>query len=326
MLGLAWRALPLGVLLLLATLAMLSGYLLTRPGPRPPRRLLTVGVVPVGSGEAAWVRTPSGRFVVIGGGPPESGGRVVRSLRAAGARALTLVVQPYPYAEAIGGLPAVLEAFPPADGSWDTGYPPPRSENRNGVRRLVPAPPINEWQEAVNEVLTRRGVPVQAVRAGQAFDLGDGVRLSVLAPATPFLAATPGAPNNSLVLRVTYGETAFLFAGGLERAGENALLARAASDNKSLAADWLRVARCGTREATSPEFVRQVSPVFAVISAGAGNVAGYPHRETLATLADCGALVRRTDDPAGARGGGSGGGNDLIFESDGARVYEAAAP
>jgi hypothetical protein len=70
-----------------------------------------VGIVPVGSGEAAWVRTPSGRFLLIGGGPPEMGGRVVRSLKAAGARTIALVVQPYPYAEAIGGCPRCLKRF-----------------------------------------------------------------------------------------------------------------------------------------------------------------------------------------------------------------------
>jgi beta-lactamase superfamily II metal-dependent hydrolase len=248
------------------------------------------------------------------------GGRVVRSLKAAGARTIALVVQPYPYAEAIGGLPAVLEAFPHAGGSWDAGYPPPRRENRNGVWQLVPPDPINAWQEIVNDLLARQSVPAQAVRAGQTLDLGDGVRVTVLAPGMPFVQALPAAPNNSIVLRLTYGNTAFLFAGGLERAGESALLARAAaSKNTNLAADWLRVARCGTREATSPEFARRVSPVFAVVSTGGQSAAGYPHRETLTTLANSGALVRRTDDPAHKNA-------DLVFESDGARVTEAGTP
>ena len=317
LLGLAWRALPLGALMLLATIAMLAGFLLTRPGPRPARRLLTVGVVAVGSGEAAWVRTPSDRFILIGGGPPGAGERVVRSLKAAGAREIALVVQPYPYAEAIGGLPAVLEAFPRCGGSWDAGYPPPRHENQSGIRRIVPARPINEWQEAISDLLNRQNVPVQSARAGQTLDLGDGVRLTVLAPTIPFLDNVPGAPNNSIVLRLTYGKTVFLFAGGLEHVGETALLARVASGGGNLSADWLRVARCGTREATSPEFMRQVSPVFAVVSAGAPSAAGYPHRETLATLADAGALVRRTDDPARK-------GADLIFES--CLLYTSPSP
>jgi len=209
LLGLAWRALPLGALMLLATIAMLAGFLLTRPGPRPVRRLLTVGVVAVGSGEAAWVRTPSDRFILIGGGPPGAGERVVRSLKAAGAREIALVVQPYPYAEAIGGLPAVLEAFPRCGGSWDAGYPPPRHENQSGIRRIVPARPINEWQEAISDLLNRQSVPVQSARAGQTLDLGDGVRLTVLAPTIPFLDNVPGAPNNSIVLRLTYGKTVF---------------------------------------------------------------------------------------------------------------------
>lgn len=322
-----WRLLPLGVLIVCATLAMLAGYQMNRPDVRPRPRRLTVCVVNVGSGEAAWLQTPGGRFVLIGGGPPEAAPRVVRSLKTAGARALDLVVAPYPYAEAIGGLPAVLAALPitgeRGGGVWESGYPPPPKQRTssgggpNGAVTLVPAPPVNEWQNALNQMLQRDRVPVQVVAAGKSFDLGDGVRAEILAPAPPVINVTPGAPNNSVVLRITYGQTAFLFAGGLETAGENALLARAAGAGKNaLAADWLRVARCGTRGATSPEFLAQVQPEYAVISAGPRSEAGWPHRETLDRLEAAGTVVRRTDVAK----------SDLVFESDGSRVAEVPAP
>ena len=308
------RVLPLLVLLALAIVAMLLGFLLKRPAPKTTRRLV-VCVVNVGHGEAAWVRTPGGRIVLIGGGPPGAGKLVNASLRKSDARRIDLLILPYPYAEAIGGLPEVLARFPVTGGAWESGYPPPTPIAPNGMTSAAAGQtePINEWQEKVWNLLRESDVPIQHVRAGQRFDLGDGVRVEVLAPDAPLVAAYPAAPNNSVVTRITFGETAFLFAGGLERAGETALLARAAAaggDDESLRAAWLRIARFGSREATSPEFLRRVRPEFAVISVGATNSSGYPHRETLGRLPAAGATVLRIDQ---ARG-------DLIFESDGARV------
>jgi beta-lactamase superfamily II metal-dependent hydrolase len=168
----------------------------------------------------------------------------------------------------------------------------------------------------LGELLTRANVPIQTARADQSADLGDGVRLEVLAPAPPFLSDTPRPANNSLVVRVTYGDTAFLFAGGLEQAGETALLARAAASrgdpDQALRSDWLRVARMGTRGATSAEFLRRVRPDMAVISVGARSEAGYPHRETLQRLQATGARVWRTDEAPRA--------GDLLFRSDGSQV------
>jgi hypothetical protein len=57
----AWHALPLVGLMVLATGAMLAGYLIHRPAVNQAAQSLSVCVVNVGNGEAAWLRTPSGR-------------------------------------------------------------------------------------------------------------------------------------------------------------------------------------------------------------------------------------------------------------------------
>jgi beta-lactamase superfamily II metal-dependent hydrolase len=94
----------------------------------------------------------------------------------------------------------------------------------------------------------------------------------------------------------------------MERAGEDALIARSP---ESLRSDWLRVARFGSREASSPEFLRLVSPDFAVISVGAKNSGDYPHKETLDRLSSAGARVFRTDQTDAS---------EIRFFSDGAAV------
>jgi beta-lactamase superfamily II metal-dependent hydrolase len=248
---------------------------------------LSVTVVNVGQGEASWIRTPNGRFVVIGGGPPHEGRDVVASLKEAGATQIDLLVLPYPYTEAMGGVGEIVQAFP--------------------VGRTVEAggPVVNRVQAQTRVLLREKNIPLHMGRAGDSWTL-DGVKVELLAPPEPILKSPPVALNNSLVVRATWGDTRFLWAGGLERAGEVALLGRM----PNIKAQWLRVARSGSANASCAEFLRQVAPDFAVVSVGE-NREGLPHPSTVARLRASGARVYRTDTQPGA----------LRFYSDGARVY-----
>lgn len=286
------KLLPILLFTIVATAAMWLGFRLgRRPLPQAAPHL-AVTVVNVGAGEATWIRTPRGKFILIGGGPPDAGSAVAASLRTGGAKKIDLLILPYPYAEAIGGVPEVLRRFDLVDMALSPGYPPPGR------------PALNRYQEDVQRQLDAAGIPVQTARAGQEFYV-DGVRIEVLSPGEPLETATPTAANNSIALRVTWGQTSFIYAGGLERAGEKALLSRA----PQLSADWLRVGRLGTREATSSELIRLVSPRIVVLSVGP-NSGGYPHLETMDRLDASGARILRTDRAQ----------DDMTFESDGVQV------
>src|SRR3989441_298163 len=95
-------------------------------------RCLTVHFLDVGQGDAAALRTPAGRWVVVDGGPrtPESdAGRrvVIPFLRRRGASRLALVVATHGDADHLGGLPAVVRTFRP-DVVLEPGEPLGRSE------------------------------------------------------------------------------------------------------------------------------------------------------------------------------------------------------
>lgn len=293
------RGLPLFLLLLGATLALWAGLWLRSRRvvpipPPPPGSQITVTFCAVGNGEAGWIKTPHGKFIVIGSGPPGSDGILVSSLRSAGAKEIALLFLPYPYAEAIGGTEGLVRAFPAVAQACEP----------SAAGDL----PVNQWHKLARSVCREKNVPLRTIWAGQSLTV-DGVEVEVLAPAKIPLAVSPSGANNSLVLRVRWRRTAFLFAGGMERAGEDALLSRTAP----LQADVLRVARMGTRNAASPEFLRRVEPYFVVVSAKnslSGNAADYPHEEALRRFAATGARVWKTGTA----------GQDLVFHSDGVRV------
>jgi competence protein ComEC len=280
------RALPVLILLAAATLTMLVGFLLGRNRliPATPHRV-EVRVLNVQYGEAAIIRTGGGKFIVIGTGAPNQAATVISALKEAKVERIALLVLPYPQSEAVGGTESLLDAFS-VDEVLTTGLPP-----------TVP------WQALQERKLAALSVPVKAGRAGEVMTI-DGLRIEILGPAEPLLTAPPPA-NNSLVLRLVWGDTRFLFAGGIGAKGENALLAR----QSELSAQWLRVARSGIGDATSPEFLRLVSPEHIVVSVGP-NRDGLPHPETMERLEATGAKIYRTDRSDGP----------LVFYSDGVQI------
>ena len=116
-----------------------------------------------------------------------------------------------------------------------------------------------------------------------------GVRVTALAG--PPDAQRRSRNDNALVLRLDYGLASFLLASDITAATEAALVSAAAP----LAATVLKVAHHGSRGSSTPEFLRAVGPLAAVISVGARNPYGHPSPETLGRLAGTGATIYRTD-------------------------------
>ena len=97
--------------------------------------------------------------------------------------------------------------------------------------------------------------------------------------------------ESSIVLRIDYGDTSFLFTGDAEEWSEEMLL----QDNVPLKADVLKVAHHGSPYSSTREFLQAVSPKFAVISVGKVNRYGHPSEHVLRRLHEVGAAILRTD-------------------------------
>lgn len=97
--------------------------------------------------------------------------------------------------------------------------------------------------------------------------------------------------NNSIVIKLIYGDTSFLFMADAEREEEYDLV-RSSMDLRS---DLLRVGHHGSNSSSGKEFLKNVKPDIAVISVGKDNAYGHPADEVLKRLADVGADIYRTD-------------------------------
>jgi len=96
----------------------------------------------------------------------------------------------------------------------------------------------------------------------------------------PIEEASATENNASVVMRISDSQNAFLFMGDLEAKQEKILLER----EPLLTAYALQIGHHGSKTSSSWDFLAQVQPKIALISAGKNNSYGHPYPETLAKL------------------------------------------
>ena len=218
----------------------------------------------VGNGDSVLIISPSGRQVLVDGGPEaQDATRLLGSALPFWDRSLDVVVLTHGHADHITGLLDVLRRY-------DVGQIVEREAEYT-------TPDYLSWRHAVGN----EGAVVTQVQAGEVIDLGDGATIEVLHPPETLMVGTNSDLNNaSIVLRVVYGDVSFLLTGDIFNEAEREMLSRRVDVRSTV----LKVPHHGSRTSSSPEFIEQVGPSVAVISVGADNQFGHPHAETLEVL------------------------------------------
>ncbi|MGO8994809.1 MAG: ComEC/Rec2 family competence protein [Polyangiaceae bacterium] len=272
-----WRA----SVLLVATSAVLLLELGARRAGRP-HGVLRATFLDVGQGDAALVDLPDGSALLIDGGglvgsPIDTGERVIAPiLRARRRDALALAVLTHPHPDHFTGLASGLVTTR-VGALWDTGQGE-REDVRGGYASLL-------------SQVRARGIPLVRPPTICGPRVLGGALVDVLAPC-PESSADRDPNDNSIVLRIAFGDRAFLFVGDAQRSEEGDLLLL---PRERLRADVLKVGHHGSRTSSSPPFLAAVSPKVAIVSVGGRNKFGHPHATTLAALGGIGARVWRTD-------------------------------
>lgn len=228
---------------------------------------LTVTWLDVGQGDAAVIQC-GGQAMLIDGGKPEKSSYIYAWLQQHGLRYLDVIVATHVDADHIGGLSGALNYA-----SVGTAYCPVTTGTTETFQSFV-------------KYLAQRGKQITVPTAGATFTLG-GAQVQILGP----LHSAEDSNDNSIVLKVSFGATSFLFTGDAERAEEQDLL----NAGVNLQSTVLKVGHHGSDTSTSYPFLRAVAPQYAVISVGAGNSYGHPTEAVLSRLRDAGVTTFRTD-------------------------------
>jgi competence protein ComEC len=265
-----WLRYALPPLVLAATLTWAA--VLSAPDGR-----LHVLFLDVGQGDCVLVQSPTGRTILIDGGPD---GRntctLIDSHRPFWDRSIDVVVTTHPHVDHLGGLLSVIERY-------DTG--------------VVLQPDISgdslmseEWRRR----LLIHDCSSLCVSGGYEVLLGDGTRLEVLNPGNELqLHTSDDLDNNGVVIRLTYGAVSFLLTADIRAEGERQLVHLL---GPQLHSQVLKVPHHGSGTSSTEQFLAAVAPRAAVISVGEGNTYGHPHEDVLSRFRALGVHVLTTQD------------------------------
>ncbi len=235
---------------------------------------LHVYFLDVGQGDAIFVETPSGKQVLVDGGPGNIVLQRLAEVMPLFDKSIDLVVSTHPDADHLSGLVSVLERY---------GVPKILETGMQCDTSLC-----GQWQEVKKE----KQPEITDAFLGQEIDVGDGVKFLVFNP-TESLSGKflPKRNNGGIILKLVYGSQSVLLTADVEKPVEEKLV----QSGVKIDSDFLKVAHHGSKTSSTENFLKKTSPLLAFIEVGKDNKYGHPTREVLQRLEDFKIPYYRTD-------------------------------
>lgn len=226
-----------------------------------------VTMLDVGQGDGLYLKGPLGRSYFIDGGSSDVSSvgqyRIEPFLKAKGTGVLDYVFLSHGDADHMNGIDEML-------GNQEYGI---------RIRHLVlPAKAV--WDDSIKAVADKaqkNQTKVYIMHEDNEIK-EDALKLRCLAPSDIYSGETGNAA--SMVLELSHGKLHMLFTGDVEGEGEKALEEK----QNWTGINILKVAHHGSQNSTSIQFLEQINPQMAWISAGIDNRYGHPNEETISRL------------------------------------------
>lgn len=239
---------------------------------------LDVYALDIGQGDAFLIRSGD-TFSLIDTGDVEHRDNLIAYLKKYNVKSLKNVIITHPHADHLGGFYALVDANIKIEHVYDNGMTYSSSVYRTYMKNVE-----------------RLKIPRTVLYKGDTVDFGNGATFTVYAPweGDPLVdnKGKGDLNNNSIVGKLEFGKFSILFTGDAEKQEENRLIKE---QNTKLSSRIIKIGHHGSRTSSQKDFLRSVRPEAAIISDGAHNDYGHPHRETLERLKAEKITVYRTD-------------------------------
>ncbi len=231
---------------------------------------MSVHFIDVGKADSIYIKCKD-KNILIDAGEKNTYDLVNEYLRRQNVKVLDLVIATHPHTDHIGGMPKVIEEF---------------QINKLLIPELKEEViPTSITYEKLLLAIKNKNIAPERPIPGNSFNIG-GLIFEVLAPNKQY----DDVNNNSIVVKMTFKNTSFLFTGDAEKKSENDMM----NNNFNLEADVLKVGHHGSKTSTSSAFLRKVDPKYAVICVGEDRY-NLPKKITIDKLTKRNIKIFRTD-------------------------------
>ncbi|MCS4479349.1 MBL fold metallo-hydrolase [Clostridium botulinum] len=230
---------------------------------------LKVHYIDVGQGDSILVQTKD-KNILIDAGTRKNSDNLISYLKKQHIKKLDYVIATHPHEDHIGGMPKVIEEF-----EISNFYAPKKTANTKIFKDMILQ-------------LKKKNLKINVAKKGISLNLSNNSSLDFLAPVKDNYENTN---DSSAVVKLTHGNTKFLFTGDAEKTSEKDIL----NSNEDLSSNVLKVGHHGSHSSSSKEFLDKINPKIAIISCGKNNDYGHPHKETMKELNKRNIEVYRTD-------------------------------
>lgn len=229
---------------------------------------LEVHFIDVGQGDSVFIRQGDSSMI-IDAGENSYGEVVVNYLKKQGVSRLDYVIGTHPHSDHIGGLDDVIESFE--------------------IGKVI-MPKVTHTTKTFEDVILaikEKGLKITTPVVGDKYSLGNA-EYTILGPSSE---SYNNFNDYSVILKLDYGKTSFMFTGDAEKKAEGEVI----DLNEDINSDVLKVGHHGSTTSTIDEFLKQVNPSYAVIQVGEGNSYNLPDKEILDKLENEDIEIYRND-------------------------------
>lgn len=248
--------------------------------------LLKVHYLDVGQGDSIFVELPNNETMLIDAAESYQSENIINYLKNLNYQKIDYVIGTHPHTDHIGGLKDIINTF------------------EIGKIFMPKVVSTTKTYESLLMAIKDKNLKINTAKAGTSIIDTDTLKINILAPNN---STYTELNNYSVVTKITYGTTKFLFMGDAEKLSENEI-------KENVTADVIKIGHHGSNTSSSIDFIKKVNAKYGIISVGLNNKYNLPKEETITNWENSGTKIYLTSTNGTIRA--SSDGTNIKIESE----------
>lgn len=228
--------------------------------------LLKVHYLDVGQGDSIFIELPNNETMLIDAAESYQSENIINYLKNLNYQKIDYVIGTHPHTDHIGGLKDIINTF------------------EIGKIYMPKVVSTTKTYESLLMAIKDKNLKINTAKAGTSIIDTDALKINILAPNN---STYTELNNYSVVTKITYGTTKFLFMGDAEKLSENEI-------KENVTADVIKIGHHGSNTSSSIDFIKKVNAKYGIISVGLNNKYNLPKEKTITNWENSGTKIYLT--------------------------------